>query len=231
MKMLNKPCGTPLINDHQPDVSHPLSPEVQLLFSLPSSLFLQPIFLQLPNENALGDGNKIINQGVLHLWPPPSPHRLSHCCRRQSMLTISDYLLTFLPSYPSHVCEWFSRRHVPWSFQEPKWSWLAFTQWSSQGCPFFTSWGLTACVFPVVIQQSQPPRFVRENRQRTMKSHKLILSALLGKPHPAPYIWIHPGSPSSTYCVVPPLFPVLPVSKLCWHTQWSGSKLCLWKPK
>lgn len=141
------------------------------------------------------------------------------------------FLITFLPSYPSHVCEWFSRRHVPWSFQESKWSWLAFTQWSSQGCPFFTSWGLTACVFPVVIQQSQPPRFVRENRQHTMKSHKLILSALLGKPHPAPYIWIHPGSPSSTYCVVPPLFPVLPVSKLCWHTQWSGSKLCLWKPK
>lgn len=96
MMMLNNPCSTPLINDHQPDASHSLSPEFQLLFSPPSSLFLQPIFLQLPNENTEGDGHKIIN-------------KVKVCCIHGSHLFHTDshtvvegnpcwlYPITFLP--------------------------------------------------------------------------------------------------------------------------------------
>lgn len=91
--MLNNPSGTLLVTVHQPDISHPLRPDIQLLFSSPSSLFLQSVFLQLLNENAEGDGIQMILKSRCITFIDLTFSTQSHCCRRQSVLTISDCLL------------------------------------------------------------------------------------------------------------------------------------------
>lgn len=90
--MLNNSCSIPLISDHQTSVRHPLSQR----FSPPNSLFLQPIFLLLPSENAVGDDIKIIHKVKVYcIHGPNLLHTGSHIVVESNPCWL--LLITFLP--------------------------------------------------------------------------------------------------------------------------------------
>lgn len=149
------------------------------------------------------DGTKIINKvthvGVLPTWLSASPHSHTcsqYSCRRQSMLAISEYLLAHLMSvngFQEDVSHNLFRTKV-------RLAGLNTVRFPSNFFPFPLLNVLLQ--FFLLLSQTSPSHQMCHREQLT----HCEISKFFQHPrkfHPAPEVWIHPGSLGSTNCAVP----------------------------